>query len=62
MVERKDLRTSSRKGETRSWTQERKMSDDENRQLERQEKETQNWMQKVIEGKMSDDETRHLDT
>ena len=68
MSERKDLRTSSKEGEPWSWTQrdpERKMSDDEDRYLEREEREkegeAQSWTQKVIEGKMSDDEARHLE-
>ena len=73
MSELKDLRTRSKKGDTWSWTQkepERKMSDDEDRHLERKEKEfetrrkqvdeTRSWTQKDPEGKMSDDEARHL--
>ena len=64
MNELKDLRTRSKEGETRSWTQkepERKMSNDEVYHLEREEKETRSWTQKDIEGKMSDDEACHLE-
>ena len=54
-------RLESKKGETRSRTQnepERKMSYDEDRFLERKEKET--W-RRTQEGKMFDDEVRHLE-
>ena len=68
MNELKDLRTRSKEVETRSWTQkdpEGKMSDDEARHLEREEKEkeveTRSWTQKDLERKMSDDEARHLE-
>ena len=60
-IELKDLRTRSKKGETRSWTQkkpERKMSNDEAYRLERKEKETRSRTQ---EGKMSDDEAQYLE-
>ena len=68
MLELKDLRTSSKKGETRSWTQkvpERKMSDDEDRRIEvtRSKKgESRNWTQKEPARKMFNDEAYRLES
>ena len=66
MIERKDLRTSSKKGDTWSRTQKepvRKMSDDGARYSEREEKEveTRGWTLKEPERKKSDDENRRLE-
>ena len=64
MSELKDLRTRSKKGDTRSWTQtepERKKSNNEVYCLGREGKGTRSRMQKDFEGRMSDDEARHLE-